>query len=220
MAFRSRRRDRAQAGQAPALVGVVDHSLPATLPMEKSCADLYLRLYPTLVSIARRRVDPDSATDIVNEVFLSFWQRWDTLKPEQRSEGAITNAVKNETLEVARRLGRQVELTDEMADSGVVPPTPPPDTERPPDLGEVGDAILDHLSSRCRDVYLMVNVDGLSYKQTAAALDIGYESVKTYLKRANTYVREALVDGGYQVAAGQALKALPPSSQHSEASDD
>jgi RNA polymerase sigma-70 factor (ECF subfamily) len=141
------------------------------------------------------------------------------MTPEDRTDGTIVFAVNNRATDLAELHdnSRTVELSEELEESGAVPELPPPDGDAPRDLGDVRDAIVAQLSPRCREVYLMVNEDGFTYKQVAAALGIGPESVKTYLKRANICIREALVDGGYRVTAGESPKALKP---FSEASND
>jgi RNA polymerase sigma-70 factor (ECF subfamily) len=207
--------DREKTRETPKLVAVVSHTLPATLPMEQSCADLYVRLYPSLFGMAKRKLGRDAARDVIHDVFLGLWDRWAKLMPEDRNEGVITTAVKNKVIDVVRRDRKSVELTDDLAESGAVPVIPPADAQL--DLADLKEEILAQLSPRCREVYLMVHDDGFTYKETAAALDIGYETVKTYIRRSNILIREALTDGGYRIAAGAAAKALPPST---EASDD
>jgi RNA polymerase sigma-70 factor (ECF subfamily) len=214
MAILRRSAGREKAEQQQALVAVVGQSLPATLPVEQSCADLYVRLYPRLFRVAKRSLGSDGARDVIHDVFLSLWRRWDKLTPDERNDAVVTTAVKNKVVDVVRRDRRSIALTPQMEETGEVPAVAPLDAEV--ELADVKETILAQLSPRCREVYLLVNIDGFTYKQVAAALDIGYESVRTYLKRANILIREALTDGGYNIAAGTALKALPGTSEASD----
>lgn len=206
--------------QPTALVAVVDSTLPANLPAERNFADLYVRWYPQFFRTARRALEKDAARDAVHDVLVGLWERWKELTPESRHPAAITTAVRNRAIDIALRDAKSVELTEELEESGAVPLVPAVDSEDPPELAQVRDAILEQLTPRSREAYLLVNEDGFTYKQAAAAMGIGFESVKTHLKIANILIREALVGSGYQIAAGEATKALLPAADSSEASDD
>jgi RNA polymerase sigma factor (sigma-70 family) len=202
---------------APALVAVVSHTLPALTPVEQTCADQYQRLYRRLIAIAARSLGKDAARDVVHDVYLRLWERWKDLTPEERDDGVVITAVRNKVIDVMRHDSHAVEITEEMEETGEVPSIAPIEPDEEVDFAEVVDSIVAQLSPRCRDTYLMVREQGFTYVQAAAALNIGYESVKTHMKRATFLIREALTDGGYSVAAGEVLKALP---SRSEASDD
>ncbi|MBW3578023.1 MAG: sigma-70 family RNA polymerase sigma factor [Actinobacteria bacterium] len=72
-------------------------------------------------------------------------------------------------------------------------------------LGIVDAAItsaLRSLSSKKRDVVMLVDVDGLSYQQAADVLDIPVGTVMSRLHRARTELRTQLQDNGFVRAGG------------------
>ena len=198
-------------------MAVVDGELPATLPEEKQFADLYVRWYPQFFGAARRQVGADAAHDAIHDVMLKLWQRRKELRPEDRQAAPITTAVRNRAIDMARRDDKSVELTEELAESGAIPLVPPVDQEPPPDLTVVRDGIVAQFTPRCREAYLLVKENGFTYKQAAAAMGIGVESVKTHLSIAHALMERALVKGGYLPASRERMKALKASSEASHA---
>lgn len=219
-----RRKDRDKAEPSVKLVAVVDPSLEASTPTEQMCADLYRRLYHRLCAVAGFSLGRDAARDIVHDVVLEFWHKWDQLTPEQRSDEVVVTAVRRRTIDAMRRDGRLVELTKQMANSGEVPTIGPFEPGAEVNLADIVDRIIAQLPPHCLEAYQLVHDREFTYKEAADALGLQLEGVKSRLRRANLLIREALLDGGYQVSAGEQQKALPsapkslPSS--SEASHD
>jgi RNA polymerase sigma-70 factor (ECF subfamily) len=207
-----------EAERKRSLVAVVDAALPATSPMEQMCAEQYQRMYERLCAVAARILGEDAARDVVHDVLLRFWKRWDELTPEERSDSVVMTSVKNQVIDVMRRDRRSVELTSAMVaaleHTGEIPVINPIESADS-DLAETAKQIVAQLPPRSRESYLLVNVYGFTYKEAAAAQDITAEGVKDNLKRANILIREALTDGGYRVGPGAQTKALPRSTEAS-----
>jgi RNA polymerase sigma-70 factor (ECF subfamily) len=70
-----------------------------------------------------------------------------------------------------------------------------PDPERQAYAGELGrvlEAAVDSLPVAYRTVFMLRDIEGLSTSETAAALELGEEAVKTRLHRARAMVRQAI----------------------------
>src|SRR4051812_33156602 len=106
MRFFGKRRTRQSASSPRALVAVVNQALPAGTAEEQQWADQFQRLYPVLYGLTRVPLGHDAARDVIQDVFLSFWSVRDQLAPEDRSDAAMTVAVKNRMIDVIRRDGR------------------------------------------------------------------------------------------------------------------
>ena len=92
-------------------------------------ADLYQRDHPDVLRFVRRRSDPDSAEDVVHEVFLIAWRRFDVV-PTSRDEARawLFTTARNCMLSDARARTRRRDLTvqisdttNELATSGIDP---------------------------------------------------------------------------------------------------
>ena len=88
----------------------------------------------------------------------------------------------------------------------------PPDPERQALAGELRELLecaIDTLSDGAREVFVLREVEGLNTAETAAALGISDDVVKTRLSRARTALRRSLVER-VGAAAPDAFRFLRP----------
>lgn len=167
-------------------------------------------LYRTALRMTR---NPADAEDLVQEAYLRAFRSLHQFKPGTNFRAWIfrimTNAYINEYRKRSRRPTNsslddleEFYLYDHLIDSGVQPTS-----ERPEDVvldrltaTDVIEA-LDSLSDDFREVVLLADVEGFSYREIAEIMDIPVGTVMSRLYRARRRLQKALfefaVDAGY-----------------------
>lgn len=138
--------------------------------------------------------DMHQAEDVVQETFIKIWERKPELIQTPDIRFYLVTAVRNNCISALRKLKTQaIEFREE---------TPEPDpepfvtaTQQYQDASEQSlriAAALDKLPPKCREVFLLVKMQQLSYKQAAEALDISVKTVENQMGKAIRVLREGL----------------------------
>ncbi len=160
-------------------------------------------LYRTALRMTR---NPADAEDLVQETYLRAFRSLHQFRPGTNLRAWIfrilTNAYINEYRKRTRRPTRaslddleEFYLYDHLVDSGVQP-----QSERPEDVVieriSTEDVInsLDELSEDFRNVVLLADVEGFSYREIAEILDIPIGTVMSRLYRARRRLQRLLYD--------------------------
>ncbi len=128
-----------------------------------------------------------AAEDIVQEVFIRFWQLRKELKITDSVPGYLCKAVDHrcqdylEHLKVRQRYeaSQRWEESEEM----------PEDEDEMNVLRERLKQFIDSLPEKCREIFILACIEGLKYKQVAEKLDVSVNTVKTQLKSAYSKLR-------------------------------
>lgn len=143
------------------------------------------------------------AEDVAQEVFLRIHRARETYEPTAKLSTWIHRITVNASLNHLRRRRVRRHLNAEMPTRGTDDEAraefADPDAERPHDaleeteLAEVLRRIIDELPERQRTAILLNKYQGLSYDETAAALELSLPAVKSLLTRARVNIKEALL---------------------------
>ena len=153
---------------------------------------------PHLESLMRTAVrmskDRARAEDAVQETYLRAWRSFRTYQPDTNCRAWLFRILLN-VLKKAAGKTRQDPLAtaeDVEATTKIIPLFPNADG------GETQDIMtaVSQLAPEFRDVLLLVVIEGLSYKETAQALDIPMGTVMSRLYRARREVRRWLTAPG------------------------
>lgn len=156
------------------------------------------RVYRVVRGVIR---DEAEAEDVMQDAYVLAYRKLDGFRSEASLASWVARIALNEAYGRLRRQRETVEI-DEM-DSGAVPSnvTPFPGMAEGEDpfrnaerqqLRRWLEAAIDVLPEGFRLVYLMRDVEGCSVQETAAALELREETVKTRLHRARKQLRSAL----------------------------
>jgi RNA polymerase sigma-70 factor (ECF subfamily) len=163
---------------------------------ERAFRTLYDRHYDRLFRTAYYYLhNDDDAQETVLDVFVKLWQRPALLDDIADPEAYLFILTKNAAL---NRLAREQR-------PDAVPLAPHHDAHADehhnPETDLLSDDLLrryltalDSLPARCREVFLLVREEGLSYADTAARLAISPKTVDAQLQRALRLLRRALAD--------------------------
>lgn len=160
---------------------------------EKAFKDLFDREYENLCRYAVSFVeDSHLAEDIVQDTLVKFWEQRKDLLESKEAKFYLITATRNNCITVLRK----------QASSGIKFTDNTPDKDHEPfitgrqlreDAAEQSKKITDALNQlppKCKEVFLMVKMHGMSYKQTAESLDISVKTVENQMGKAIKTLRE------------------------------
>lgn len=155
---------------------------------------LFTRYQPALVrSIAFHVRDVEAAHDIVQETFLRVWQKRATLKPDLSFQALLYRIGMN----IVRDMVRHAEIRTRTA-ADVPTPLPPDDadpvvaTQHTLLQEDLRRAMRETLPERCRAVFELSRLEGLSIPEVAARLHISPKTAENQLTKALRILRRAL----------------------------
>jgi len=144
-----------------------------------------------LINFTRRYViDKQISENIVQDVFVSVWQRRSNLNPEKEIKTYLYTAARNEALKHLRHLNVEKKSYDRIVESY-------PETKHDIELEgkEIGDSInkaIDELPEKCREIFKLNRFENLKYAEIAEVLNISVKTVETQIGRALKKLRKQL----------------------------
>ena len=151
--------------------------------------------------------DPHDAEDLTQDTFIRVFRSLASYRPGT-FEGWLHRITTNLFLDMVRRRARLrmeglPEDTDRLADDGPDPEQAFADAHLDPGLQEA----LDALPPEFRAAVVLCDVEGLSYEEIAATLDVKLGTVRSRIHRGRQALRAALE---HRRAAGGSLAAPDP----------
>ena len=153
---------------------------------------LYKKFQPSLVNYAiyLTRSSEDSI-ELVNDVFLSVWDKRNRLKLDSSLKTYLYTAVKNRCINYIKKhkleivLNEQLDmLSDFKADQSLL--------EKEQHI--IIQQIMNGLPSKCKQVFAMSRIDQLSNKEIASLLDISIKTVEAQITKALKIFRKKLIN--------------------------
>lgn len=132
----------------------------------------------------------DAGKDMVQEVFFTIWKKRETLEINTNVAAYLKRAVINRALNQIRSQKPFVE-EEQLIDK----PSAAADALDDLALQELETALdkaLDTLPERCRMVFVMKRLEGMSQKEIGAALNISTKTVENQITKAMKVLKEAL----------------------------
>jgi len=135
--------------------------------------------------------DRDLSEDLLQTVFFKSVERQIDLENHPNIGGWLVKCLKNETLMHYRKTNRLTGLEgiEEL-------PQPEIDSYEKKDQLLHIFTLVDHLPQKQKEVFLLREVEEMSYEEIAKLLEITLEQVKINLHRARKNVREKLISQG------------------------
>lgn len=169
---------------------------------ERSFSEFYYRLHPTLLKVAERYVDPETARDAESSVLLDLWRRWAQLDAGQRSDEYVIRAVRYKAIDALKRQ-RAFTYLDE-AEEAVDRQTA---DEHDAAVGaasvrEVLEETLAAMPPGRRAVLRYFYEERCTYQEAATALGLHLGTIKTHYRLAMADLRAAFVRAGHRVIQG------------------
>ena len=128
--------------------------------------------YSRLCRIAYGYVsDQDDAEDIVQELFISVWNKRLDDMPEKEFAAYMTTSVRNSCVSFLRKRKEDTVSIDVHPASASCMPDETPEEGKT--LQDILDSALETLPPRCKDVFLLAKLQGLKYREIAEKLEVG-----------------------------------------------
>jgi RNA polymerase sigma-70 factor, ECF subfamily len=153
------------------------------------------RIYRIALTIVRNDAE---AEDVMQEAYVRAYQHLDDFAGDAKFATWLTKIAIYEALARVRRQAKTVPartISDESLDMTNTVMSDEPDPERQTydrELRSVLEHAIDALPDKYRSVFVLRMIEGLDVSETAAALDIGIEAVKTRLHRGRALLRKEL----------------------------
>lgn len=135
--------------------------------------------------------DKSVAEDVVQDVFVQFWDKRDQIQYTTTVYGYLQRMVRNACInmqrheEVKRKYEQEIKYTEEEAF----------DWREAEELQELRQRLfdaMDRLPERCRKIFMMSCVEGLKYKEIAIRLGITENTIKSQIKLGYKKLRDGM----------------------------
>lgn len=154
-------------------------------------------VYNTVVKILGNRQD---AEDVAQDVFFTLWKKAGSIRGESKLSTWLYRVAVNKAINARKRGGvagelRQLLSIDDVSTLDLSAPEetrPDRHQEQQAARDELGE-LMAGLPERQREVYLLHKLEGLSYKEIAAQLDITLSSVESIMHRAKVKLQKQML---------------------------
>ena len=153
------------------------------------------RLYRTIRAILR---DDRDVEDVMQQAYIDAYMHLDQFRGSAKFATWLTRIAVNRAIRNGQGERRKLSVVARDADADLAiahtaaPGIDPEHSMYGHELKTVLESIVDDLPDPFRVVFVMREVEGLSTAETAAALDINEDTVKTRLHRAKRLLRDQL----------------------------
>ena len=147
----------------------------------------------------RLTASPADAEDLVQETFLRAYRSWDHYTLGTRAKSWLFTICRNAFLRQRQQENRRSEVVQQAStpEAPLFMPAYHDDPEGTFFTGLVDQTILDHIDKippEFREVVLLSDLEGLSYAEAAAVLDVPLGTVKSRLFRGRKLLQKVLYD--------------------------
>ncbi len=154
---------------------------------------IYKEYFQVLVSYGFRFVDTvEEAEEAVQEVFVKFWDKCETLAPDSSIKSYLYRSVHNTCLNLIKHQkvkdGYKQYVINYLEDSEKMEI----EIREQDDLMMRITAEIEKLPPRCREIFRLSRFEGLKYQEIADHLDISVKTVEVQMGKALRVLRDAL----------------------------
>lgn len=158
---------------------------------EQAFEIIFKKYYQRLCVYATRFMpSDDDAEEIVQEVFVRFWERSETLKPESSLAAYLYRSVYNTCLNQIKHEKVKDSYKAHVRNFHDHQVEDPRAAEEQKDLLEQVVAAIDQLPPRCSEIFKLSRFEGLKYQEIADHLGISLKTVEVQMGKALRVLRE------------------------------
>lgn len=151
--------------------------------------ELFRGLFKPLCGFAMKFTgDPDAAKNLVHEVFIQVWEKFDSLPEDTNYKSYCYTAVRNKCLNYIRDKKKFVML-ENVPENQL---TEINSTLETFELEQKIEAAIASLPEKCRMVFELNRIEGLKYAQIAEKMNISIKTVEAQMSKALGVMKEHL----------------------------
>ncbi len=165
---------------------------------------LFDRHSPTIYSLCLRLLgNADDAHEIAQDVFVTFWQKAESLRGESKLSTWLHRVAVNKSINFRKRGGVMAKIKQIMSidteEVSLEEQLPAPESERPDRQLETQEArielaeLMASVPARQREVYLLHKLEGLSYQEIAEQLSLTVPTIESLMHRAKQNLQKAML---------------------------
>lgn len=136
--------------------------------------------------------DEEAAKEIVQEAFISLWEKRESIDPDRQVKSYLSTSVRNRCLNYLRDNKR---FDGTLLRLEGLYPDPPSEDSSSMELKELGASIREaiaELPEKCREVFELNRFEQMKYQQIADHLQISIKTVETQMSKALAHLRTRL----------------------------
>lgn len=162
---------------------------------QKEFKEIYDKFYTGLANYAFSVLkDRDAAKDVVQEVFLDLWNKRATLSIQTSLQAYLVRAVKFKSIDFIRKdKTKQQYIASAVTEDRTFQANSDDEDELDERKKRLSYAIA-QLPTKCRQAFMLSRVNGYTYKEVAAEMDISVKTVENQISRAFKLLRQNLAD--------------------------
>ncbi len=151
--------------------------------------ELFRGLFKPLCGFAMKFTgDLDAAKNLVHEVFIQVWEKFDSLPSDTHYKSYFYTAVRNRCLNYIRDKKKFVAI-ENVAEHQLTEINSELETV---ELEEKIEAAIASLPEKCRMVFELSRIEGLKYSQIAGKMNISIKTVEAQMSKALGVMKEHL----------------------------
>lgn len=151
---------------------------------------LFRRYYRLLCDYGRSILgDRELAEDVVQEVFIYFWNNREVIHIQMSVKAYLYTAVRHGALNVLKKQLIERKHNPQLTEFVEFLQTSEYSDEEQEEINRIRQ-VMAELPKQCLKVFLMSAVDGKKYQEIADELDISINTVKTHISKAYRLIRE------------------------------
>jgi RNA polymerase sigma-70 factor, ECF subfamily len=138
--------------------------------------------------------DFDAAKEIVQDTFLSLWEKRETIDMDRPVKSYLTMVIHNKCtnyLRDNRKFDQNILNIENLLD---VPEYDDADCLVEDELSAKIDAAISELPEKCREVFILNRYENLKYQEIADKLQISVKTVETQMSKALQHMRIRLAE--------------------------
>ncbi|WP_236252863.1 RNA polymerase sigma-70 factor [Echinicola sp. 20G] len=172
-----------------------NHTAANTLKIrnEKDFESIYSEYATQMLSLAYNHTyDIELAKEIVQDIFLSIWERRKNLSIKGPIKNYLLRAVKLEVIDHYRQKARDEKHLTCAFEEYCTAPESTEETVLYNELSNQISYLVDRLPCQCREVYILSRKKGLKNKEIAKTLLISEKTVESHLTKALKFIRHKI----------------------------
>ena len=138
--------------------------------------------------------DFEAAKEIVQDAFLSLWEKRETIDMDRPVKSYLTMIIHNKCtnyLRDNRKFDQNILHIENLAE---VPEYDGADSMVEEELKNKIDSAIDELPEKCKQIFVMNRYENLKYQEIAVKLEISVKTVETQMSKALQHMRIRLAE--------------------------